>query len=1650
MPKISRLRALVVFSLIAIAVVLGGWRLGRDAEAGARRLLLPTVSATMTAAPTTDVGANGPIVNPGDTLRYTATITNGAAPGAGNDASNVIFSDTLPSTLTLTAGSLHASPIAANDTYDTVGNTLLEVGVAASGAPAVNIPGGVLGNDITPPTAPDTFSILSSQTTSASGGTVTVNPNGTFSYLPAVGFTGADTFTYTLKNDAAPSLTSVGTVTVNVGIPKIWYVNSAAAAGGDGRSTTPFNSLTPVNGVGGAGDADGPGDTIYMFSGNYATGIILENNQQLIGNGIPLVVQINASPVTLRAVGTRPILTSAASGVLLASTNTLSGFNIGNTGTTDITGTNFGTLTANAIDITGSGRTLDLQTGAVAATFDTLTSTAGPGGPGLNLSSVTGTLTVTGSTSLTNAGTQGISISGSGLTAGFGATTVTTPTTQGILIGTTTGNITFGNTSVSGGTDGVSFQNNSAGTRTISGTLGISGGSGSAFLHGAGGGNVTVSGAATLASTANPVDVQGAGAAAINFAGGATVTKTTAGGAGVNLAASSVTFESLGITTSNGPGLSAVTSGTVTVTNGSKAISATGSAGQAAPAIIANAVTLNANFSSVTSTNSGNATSGRGISLTTVAGTSNFGTGSITGASDVSFFSSGGNGSVTYNGAITQTTAARAIDVQSKTGGTYAFGGAITANNGTGRGVFFNSNASSTFNFTGGIALSTGAQDAFTATSSGTVTATQNNTSIVNTLATTTGQSLKVTSTTIGAAGLTFRSISSNGGTTTNGVTLDTTGAGAFTVTGNGTAASGGVIQTKGGSDGNTTQGIGIYLNSVGGAVSLTRMDIQGCANYGIRGITVSGGLTLDNSTVGTTSKNGTLYTTDVDADTGAQGEGSLRFLNLTGGVVFSNDSFDNGFARTIFIHNNTAGSTLNLSMTNSTLRQGLNAGNGGDAGGNSTDALFIQANNSATTNLSMSNVQVTAYRQFGVLTDARDTATMDIDIGSCNFSNNNTGNANASTSINFSGSGGTGNDIFVRYNVHNNTFRHGSAAATPSNGGAHVVSGQVSGGGKFDGKVLNNTFGVTGVAFTGAGNGADALRLFATGNKSATTRVTGTNETRYLVQGNTIQRYGEVGLQINARQGNAVINASVLGNTIREPGAVAQGAFGAIWVNSGAVAADTNTVNIAIGGSSATDRNTLTGTDPSNATAVFLDSNTNAGALCFLNVYRNGSAAAVGATNEDTIRNILVSNNTVLASELDPFFTNANAARPMGTPNGLPPQPSIAPPPIGPENATLILDTPESIGGSAEIAVIADISPALGDMAALTVERTAASQAAHQSSGKGIFAALSEMISPTTYAQDRDGGAAVDEPQSGETITVNGGSPTGFTIPAGKVVTIVFDAQIAPVGTIPPATFAVSNQGSVQGSNFATVQTDGDTGTAGAQPTVTTVVQPETITKAFNPTSTSIGQQSTLTFTITNANPATAATAVTFTDVFPTTPSPMTVASPVTATNTCGGSVQNNTGGVLTPGDPGIKLVGGSLAANNASCTVTVKVTAPLVGTYNNTSGPISSFEGSVGLTSTAQLNVNALTAAGVSVSGRVLSTDGRGLRGAIVTLTDSSGTSRSIVTGPKGGYKFDDVEAGQTYTISVLSRRFHFIPRVITVTDELSGLDFTAEPYQ
>jgi hypothetical protein len=82
--------------------------------------------------------------------------------------------------------------------------------------------------------------------------------------------------------------------------------------------------------------------------------------------------------------------------------------------------------------------------------------------------------------------------------------------------------------------------------------------------------------------------------------------------------------------------------------------------------------------------------------------------------------------------------------------------------------------------------------------------------------------------------------------------------------------------------------------------------------------------------------------------------------------------------------------------------------------------------------------------------------------------------------------------------------------------------------------------------------------------------------------------------------------------------------------------------------------------------------------------------------------------------------------------------------------------------------------------------------------------------------------------------------------------------------------------------------------------------------------------------------------------------------------------------------------------------------------------------------------------TAAGVSLSGRVLTPDGRGLRNAIVSILGSDGVSRTVTTSSFGYYRFDEIEPGDTYVIGVTSRRYRYLPRAVHVTDGLTDLDF------
>jgi hypothetical protein len=84
---------------------------------------------------------------------------------------------------------------------------------------------------------------------------------------------------------------------------------------------------------------------------------------------------------------------------------------------------------------------------------------------------------------------------------------------------------------------------------------------------------------------------------------------------------------------------------------------------------------------------------------------------------------------------------------------------------------------------------------------------------------------------------------------------------------------------------------------------------------------------------------------------------------------------------------------------------------------------------------------------------------------------------------------------------------------------------------------------------------------------------------------------------------------------------------------------------------------------------------------------------------------------------------------------------------------------------------------------------------------------------------------------------------------------------------------------------------------------------------------------------------------------------------------------------------------------------------------------------------------------AAIASVAGRVMSAAGKGVAGSQISITDSNGNTRIVVTNPFGYYRFANVATGGTYTIRVLSKRYTFASRTVQVNDNITGIDFVAE---
>jgi Carboxypeptidase regulatory-like domain len=139
-----------------------------------------------------------------------------------------------------------------------------------------------------------------------------------------------------------------------------------------------------------------------------------------------------------------------------------------------------------------------------------------------------------------------------------------------------------------------------------------------------------------------------------------------------------------------------------------------------------------------------------------------------------------------------------------------------------------------------------------------------------------------------------------------------------------------------------------------------------------------------------------------------------------------------------------------------------------------------------------------------------------------------------------------------------------------------------------------------------------------------------------------------------------------------------------------------------------------------------------------------------------------------------------------------------------------------------------------------------------------------------------------------------------------------------------------------------------------------------------------------------------------------------------ITQSVVAGGGGQNSTGGAFS-----VDGTTGQSAAGNAVGNTPFAVTS---GFWNFTA--------------------MAPTAANVGIGGRVITANGNGIRNVVVILTAPNGTSRTIQTGTFGYFKFEEVEVGGTYIISVYSKRYGFSQptRILSVQEEIADLEFVA----
>jgi VCBS repeat-containing protein len=680
----------------------------------------------------------------GGTAAYTFAVVSGTFPTGLSLAANGAISGTPTATGTFVFDvkatdassctgtatfTIAINPSAGNDSYSNLVNNTEAVvtgGTTASPAtPFVSLTGTIIANDL-----PSGGVVATAGTVSSANGTnnVVIAADGTFKYTPPVTASplATDSFTYTITSNTGGTATptqATGTVTLNLA-NRVWYVKNNGS-NGNGQSQSPFNSLSNFTNAARV-SPDTASDIIFVYNGDGTTtnqnaGIKLLANEQLIGEGVALVVNAN----TLKAAGTKPQITNTAGdGVTLNNGNTVKGLNVtGPTGNcifgTSTAGLTMDTMTIQGAGAASSGLALTTPSGTM-----TITNTAISNSPfGLTINGGTAAFTMNNTNSITSsAGQRTINFSA------LGATSVTTIgagiTDNGTGIQVTTSvtgaQVTFSGSQTlnTGANTAVSLTTNNAAVISFTGTMGITTTTGTGFSA-TGSGTINVTGTANITT--------GAAAAGLNLnaitVGGSGITFNTVSTTGATTGINLVSFAAAGTVTVNGGTITNGTTGIslqgtntslslagITITGPTTGITNTSNFGTltiGSSVSVSAATALNLASGAVTGTFANVSSTGgtNGVNLNAVTGSWGATAGSLTGASGATFNVTGGSGgTITWGPSISQANGANVVTIAGSNSNTINFGGNVTSS-GTSTGLSISA-SSGTYNFNGTNAFS--------------------------------------------------------------------------------------------------------------------------------------------------------------------------------------------------------------------------------------------------------------------------------------------------------------------------------------------------------------------------------------------------------------------------------------------------------------------------------------------------------------------------------------------------------------------------------------------------------------------------------------------------------------------------------------------------------------------------------------------------------------------------------------------------------------------------------------------------------------------------------------------------------------------------------------------------------------------------------